>query len=66
VGVHAAVNEANAKSPGGEFLNRIVQRILELSEQEELLVGILEESLSLQQVVQTRQFGITFLFLDAR
>ena len=42
---HAAVDGADAEAPGPQAVDEIVERVLELREEQEPLVGIVEEPL---------------------
>jgi hypothetical protein len=46
--LHAAVDAAEAKTPGLQSVHEVVQRVLELGEQEQALLGTIEEALLLK------------------
>ena len=47
--LHAAVDAADAEAPGLEAIHEVVQRVLELGEEEQALVRVVEEALLLEQ-----------------
>ena len=57
-GLHAAVDAAHAESPGFQSVQEIVQRVLELGEEEQALILMIEETLFLKQVLELREFRL--------
>ena len=62
--LHAAVNAANAETPGLETGHKVVQRVLELREEEQALVRVIEESLLLEQSFEFRELGLRARVFD--
>ena len=55
--VHAAVDGANAETPLLQFLDEIVERVLELGEDKKPLLRVVEETLLLQQFLSRESFA---------
>ena len=63
-GLHAAVDAADAEAPGLQSVDKVVQRVLELGEEEQALVGMIEEALLLKQLLELRELGLRARFFD--
>ena len=61
---HAAVDASHSELPGLQALHQVVERVPELGEDQELLVRIVEESLLLQDVLETAQLCLGPRSLD--
>ena len=55
---------ADAESPLDQLADEVVERVLELGEEEEPLVGVVEEALLLHQVLEARELGFHPARLD--
>ena len=62
--LHAAVDAADAKTPGLEEPNEVVQRILELCEKEQALVRVVEKAFFLEQGLEFRELRLCARILD--
>ena len=54
---HAAVDAADAETPGLEALHEVVECVLELGEKQQALVCVVEEALLLEQGLESRSFA---------
>ncbi len=55
--LHAAVDVPNAEAPGLQTLHQVVERVLELGENEQPLLRMVKESLLLKQLLELRKFS---------
>ena len=62
--VHAAVNGADREAPLAQLLHEVVERVLELGEDEQPLLRVVEEALLLQQVVELGELRLAVRILD--
>src|ERR1022692_2560069 len=62
--VHTTVNRANGEIPLLQFLDQIVERVFELGEDEKQLLRVVEETLLLQQFLETGKFRLASCLLD--
>ena len=62
--LHAAVDAADTEAPGLEARHEVVQRVLELGEEEQALVRVVEEALLLEQRLEFRELGLRARILD--
>ena len=62
--LHAAVDAADAEAPRLQPIHQIVQRVLELGEEEQALVRVVEEAFLLEQVLELRELGLGAGVLD--
>jgi len=51
--LHAAVDKANSEAPPFELLNKIIERVFELSEKKKALIGMIEEAFFLEDSFQS-------------
>jgi len=52
------MDAAHTESPGLQSFQEIVERVLELGEEEQSLILMIEEALFLEQVLELREFGL--------
>ena len=62
--LHAAVDAADAEAPGLEATHEVVERVLELGEEEQALVRVVEEAFLLEQRLELRELGLGARVLD--
>ena len=58
--LHSAVDLGDGQVPLAEFADQIIERILVLGENEELELGVLENALISEQLLQLHQLGLDF------
>src|SRR3972149_10338657 len=64
-GVHATVDPSHPKPPGLEILHQVFERVAELGEDQQTLVGIVVETLRMQEVFEAGPFWLPPLLLDS-
>src|SRR5208282_2227175 len=57
-------NESDLEAPFAKILDQIIERVLELGEDENPLIRLIEEALLLEDRVQLGEFGLRFGFLE--
>ena len=62
--LHAAVDAADAEAPGLQPIHEVVQRVLELGEEEQALVRVVEEAFLLEQLLELRELRLGARILD--
>lgn len=63
--MHPAVDEPEAKTPALETVDQVAQGVLELGEEEQTLLGAVEEAFGLKQVLVAGELGLAAVLLDA-